>query len=286
MKPLSILFFICHLFLFGACSNPEIELELIEKPYIPKKIEKIEFVTSEEQETPQDAIPEQNLTVTTPVSPAIEDVVTDLPNDEAPITPPTTEEPLEDPVEDPTLQPSQPSTTLYLENGAGRDYYETIPYLSPKEEIIVNDGEMDYGMVMYDHYKIIEDMNESGRKGIAFFYTETNISDEPIEVGLAGRVMNPIVNSSVFYGEDELKRMPADAQSLEFADEDYLQSLHVEYTKKQAKVESCASPTTLKPGKSRICYNHYSYAGEGEYLINQAIDNTYSNYESFVVEVK
>lgn len=285
MKPLSIIIIICQLLLLGACSTPEVELELIKRPNIPKKLEHRDQITSKEEEITTSMTPETSIVLPPVVEPAPKEEITDVKPEEPQITIPEPEAPLQEPTL-PSPETPQIPATLYLENGAGRAYYETLPYLTQKTEIPVNDGENDYGTVTYQHYKIIEDADGSGRQGIAFFYTETNISDEEIQVGLAGRVLNPLVNTSVFYADDELKLMPANEQNLQFADADYLQTQHVEFTQKQAKVESCANPTTLKPGKSRTCYNHYSYAGPGEYLINQAIDFTYSNYVSFLIEVK
>ncbi len=186
----------------------------------------------------------------------------------------------------PFTPPSQTTQTIYLENGPGRAYYETKPYQSPSEKIIVSDGVKDFATLQYKTYKIVEDQKGSGRQAIALYFTETNISDETIQVGMAGHVLNPVLNHSVFYGQDELKKMPSDDEWLKFADADYLQNQHVVFTPTDAKVAACAESKTLKPGKSRECYVHYSYPGAGEYLINQALDPSYQEFVSFILEVK
>lgn len=275
MKPLSILYLICQLSLLSGCSTPVPELVLIHKPSLPLKLEQIEFPTDEPESS--SVIPQQPIQIIIPTQ------------EEIPDTPlPTVEEPLNEVItpEPPIETPSQNTLTLYLENGAGRSYYETLPYLNSNDVMTVNNGESDYATVQFDHYTVVKDHQLSGRQAIVFYYKETNISDHEINVGLAGRVLDPVVNTSVFYGEDELKLMPADEQNLKFADEDYLKNQHVEFTEKQAKAEPCSTSNTLKPGKSRLCYNHYSYAGSGKYLINQALDQSYSNYQSFLIEVK
>ncbi|MDB8562703.1 hypothetical protein PNU83_01155 [Turicibacter sanguinis] len=281
MKPLDILFLICELSLLSACSTPVPELVLLNTPGMPLKLTQIEFPTEEPQSTSVSLQNPSQMTLPNKEeefdSPLLSDEEKPSNNEDNPSTHSI----------QPSLEsPNQNTPSLYLENGVGRAYYETLPYLNSNDVITLNKGETDYATVQFDHYEIIDDHQKSGRKGIAFYYKETNISDQEIHVGLAGRVLDPVVNTSVFYGEDELKLMPADELNLKFADEDYLQTQHVEFTQQQAKVEACSTPNTLEPGKSRLCYNHYSYAGKGEYLINQALDNTYSNYQSFLIEVK
>ena len=60
--------------------------------------------------------------------------------------------------------------------------------------------------------------------------------------------------------------------------------LDVEYNNE--KVLPCSENTKLLPGESRMCYQIYSYAGKGEYLINQATDLTYENWKSYLLTIE
>lgn len=175
---------------------------------------------------------------------------------------------------------------ICLENGPGRAYYETKPYQSPSKKIIVSDGVKDFATLQYKTYKMVEDQKESGRQAIALYFTETNISDETLQVGMARHVLNPVLNHSVFYGQDKLKKRLSDDEWLKFADADYLQNQHVVFPPTDAKVTACAESKTPKPGKSREYSVHYCYSSPGEYLINQALDPSYQKFISFILEVK
>lgn len=283
MKTLSILFLSWQLILLTGCSKNE-SIQLIANPILPLYLIPVNIPTSLSQDSPIPEQVEKPIFSSQNVIPVEEELVPSLEIKES-ITS-SIDEPNFVPsiIENDTLKPTLP---LYLENGVERGYYETLPYLSPSDMITVRNEEGDeYATVQYDHYQVITDANGSQRQGIAFYFTESNISESPIEVGLPGRVLHPIVNISVFYDEKELKKMPADEMSIEFADQEYLIEQHVHFTKEQANMEPCSTPATLNPGESRICYHHYSYAGKGDYLINQAIDSTYSHYQSFLINVK
>lgn len=283
MKTLSILFLSWQLILLTGCSATK-TLQLIANPTLPLHLSPVNIPNSLSHDIPELEKIEKPSLIPQNVIPIEEEFISSLETEESipsssiedrDIIPPT--------IENESLEPSLP---LYLENGIGRDYYETLPYLACTDTITIHDGVQDYATVHFNQFKIIEDANGSGRQGIALFFTEKNISQNPIEVGLPGRVLNPVVNISVFYGQQELKKMPADELSLQFADQKYLIEQHVQFTKEQANMEPCSISATLNPGESRTCYYHYSYAGEGEYLINQAVDPTYSHYRSFLIEIK
>lgn len=145
---------------------------------------------------------------------------------------------------------------ICLENGPGHAYYETKPYQSPSKKIIVSDGVKDFATLQYKTYK------------------------------MARHVLNPVLNHSVFYGQDELKKRLSDDEWLKFTDADYLQNQHVVFPPTDAKVTACAESKTPKPGKSREYSVHYCYSSPGEYLINQALDPSYQKFISFILEVK
>lgn len=296
MKKFMYLFLLCQFFILSACQPNEIEPELLlESTGLALELGHKELPTRDEhtesEEFNQPVIPELP-TDNTPSH--IDDVVPDEKPEQEIESEETTTQPdfsIENPKpeeEEPEM-PIEPPTdvqSLFLENGPGRQYYETKPYLKPSDSITVNDGEKDFATVQFKSYKVIDDQGGSGRKGIALYFTETNISDDKIEVGAPGRVLNPVLSSSVFFNELELKTMPHNKEWLKFADSGYVENQHVEFTSKDAKVESCAETKVLKPGKSRDCYEHYSYPGPGEYLINQALDPSYTSFKSYLINVQ
>lgn len=179
-------------------------------------------------------------------------------------------------------QPSAPQP--FIENGFGRFIYETPPYLTIGEQISIANNGIEVGTVSLDRYDIIEDELGSGRKGLLLWLTETNTSNEPLQVGLYG--LNTLSSINVFYGELELKRL-SHATPLETIEgEDYINNYHVEYTPTNPELDSCVETVELQPGESRVCYQTYSYAGPGEYLISQPIDNHYSSYKNYLLEIE
>lgn len=296
MKKFMYLFLLCQFFILSACQPNEIEPEfLLESTGLAVELGHRDLPTrdkhTESEEFNQPVIPELP-TDNTPSH--IDDVVPDeKPEQEIESEETTTQpdfsiknpKPEEEEPEMP-IEPPKDAQSLFLENGPGRQYYETKPYLKPSDSITVNDGEKDFATVQFKSYKVIEDQGGSGRKGIALYFTETNISDDKIEVGAPGRVLNPVLSSSVFFNDLELKTMPHNKEWLKFSDSGYVENQHVEFTSKDAKVESCAETKILKPGKSRDCYKHYSYPGPGEYLINQALDPSYTSFKSYLINVQ
>lgn len=290
MKPFIYLLLISQTFFLSACQANEMYPEFIfEKDtlQLDHKTIPTSTIPSYVDNTKENAMSESP--PVTPSTPADEEVneeehlqiETTTKDETSPPVLPEVEE------EVPSLtQPSQTTQTLYLENGPGRAYYETKPYLPSSDKITISNGEEDFATLQFKTYKIVEDQNGSGRQGIALYFIETNISDEKIQVGLAGHVLNPVLNHSVFYQEAELKKMPADEEWLKFADANYIENQHVDFTPTDAKVSACSEPKTLKPGKSRECYVHYSYPGPGEYLINQAINPSYQEFVSFIITVE
>lgn len=286
----------CQFFILSACQPKEIEPELLlESKGLALELSHKEFPTQDEYTASEELD---------------QPVISELPTDDAPshIEDEVSDEKLEQEIESEEtttqsdfsietpkpeeeesqipIKPPKGTQSLFLENGPGRQYYETKPYLKPSDSITVNDGEKDFATIQFKSYKVIEDQGGSGRKGIALYFTETNISDEEIEVGAPGRVLNPVISSSVFFNDLELKTMPHNEEWLKFADSGYIENQHVEFTSKDAKVESCADTKVLKPGKSRDCYEHYSYPGPGEYLINQALDPSYTSFKSYLINVQ
>lgn len=296
MKQFIYLFLMCQFFILSACQPKEIEPELLlESKGLALELSHKEFPTQDEYTASEELD---------------QPVISELPTDDAPshIEDEVSDEKLEQEIESEEtttqsdfsietpkpeeeesqipIKPPKGTQSLFLENGPGRQYYETKPYLKPSDSITVNDGEKDFATIQFKSYKVIEDQGGSGRKGIALYFTETNISDEEIEVGAPGRVLNPVISSSVFFNDLELKTMPHNEEWLKFADSGYIENQHVEFTSKDAKVESCADTKVLKPGKSRDCYEHYSYPGPGEYLINQALDPSYTSFKSYLINVQ
>lgn len=302
MKQFMYLFLMFQFFILSACQPNEIEPELLlESTDLALELSQKELPTRDEHTATKEPDQPVILELPTDNTPShIDDKVSDenpeqeIESEEIDTQPdfsienpdPEEEEEEAEAEAQIPIEPSKDTQSLFLENGPGRQYYETKPYFKASDPITVNDGEKDFAIVQFKSYKIIEDQGGSGRKGIALYFTETNISDEKIEVGAPGRVLNPVLNNSVFFNDLELKTMPHNEEWLKFADIGYIENQHVEFTSKDAKVESCAEPKILKPGKSRDCYEHYSYPGPGEYLINQALDPSYMTFKSYIIEVE
>lgn len=179
-------------------------------------------------------------------------------------------------------------TPLYLTGGPGRENYDDESYLTLGESFVVGNSGRMYGKVSLDSYELIEDSNGSGRQALLLWFTETNTDVQAIEVGLYGA--ESMLSAHVFYGDLGLQRLSHYQPDTKFFDPDYIENMHVQYgNEDETKPQSCAYSVTLEPGESRSCFSHYSYAGNGEYLISQLIDSanntTPENSKSYLIEV-
>lgn len=172
----------------------------------------------------------------------------------------------------------------FTENGFGRQIYETKPYLPLGETILIANNGVDVGTVSLERYEVVEDELGSGRKGLVFWLTETNTSNDSLEVGLYG--LNMLSSLNVFYNELELKRLSHSMPLEKIEGEDYIKNYHVQFTPSDPTLPSCVDVQTLQPGESRVCYQTYSYAGEGDYLISQAKDDHFSAYQNYLLTLK
>lgn len=172
----------------------------------------------------------------------------------------------------------------FTENGFGRHIYETKPYLTLGDAISVANNGLEVGTVSLDRYEVVEDELGSGRKGLVLWLTETNTSNDSLEVGLYG--LNLLSSLNVFYNELELKRLSHSMPLEKIEGEDYIKNYHVQFTPLDSTLPSCADVQTLQPGESRVCYQTYSYAGEGDYLVSQAKDDHFSTYQNYLLTLE
>ena len=155
--------------------------------------------------------------------------------------------------------------------------------MGDKTELI--EDEKVYATVTLNDYKIVSSTDGNGRKGIAFFYTTTNTSNSDIEIGAYPQAKNPTFFPEVYYEDKNLKLMRSVAPTLKMDGEDYTNNKHVQYTEEDVNMDACTKPTTLKPGESRDCYAHYSYAGTGNYLVGQISESQFYEWRTYRVNV-
>ncbi len=173
---------------------------------------------------------------------------------------------------------------IYLDHSVGRDKHVSTQQLTVGETVKIGT----YGELTLDSYEITDDTYGSNRKAIVFWLTEKNISDQVLEVGIYGE--HPIADPLVFYGEKGLSWLAvSELQSISWGRE-YLETQHVEFGENNSfQDQSCygyEGEATLQPGESRTCYFHYSYAGDGEYLIANATKETEESFVNFIVPVE
>lgn len=219
-----------------------------------------------EEPTPQPEIIEESPTKNEIVEEVIEI------EEESPSTPPLIDS------SDYTVNTAQ----LYLENGLPRAEYETTPYLTIGDKITIQNDDQIIGTVSFDQAEIIDDAFGSPRKGLVLWFTETNTTNETLEVGLYAQ--HSLTLMTVFKDDQELKALSTTPYIMGVENNDYLENYHVDYTNDTAL--PCSENTKLLPGESRMCYQVYSYAGKGQYLINQATDLTYTNWKSYLLNIE
>jgi len=189
----------------------------------------------------------------------------------------------------PSLNKVIDEKNIHLAGGPDKSYYDNGTYLTLGESFAVGNSEELYGEISLDSFELIEDSNGSGRQALLLWFTETNITDDDIEVGLYGT--QSMGSPHVFYEDLNLKRLSHYQPDTKFFDPEYIDNIHVQYgDENETKPQSCAFTTTLKPNESRTCFSHYSYAGKGRYLVSQLLDGaenpTPVNAKTYLVEVK
>lgn len=114
--------------------------------------------------------------------------------------------------------------------------------------------------VTYEGYKIVDDIDGSGRKGIIFIHSRTNQTGETITFGFNGE---PTATSFFAFHDDTI--LIGHNRSEEMASWDgYYLSRMVNY--ELEGVTECNEDTVeIAPGETSVCYNMINYIGPGEY---------------------
>lgn len=164
-------------------------------------------------------------------------------------------------------------------------HFETNHYLSLGDEIELIDNEQVYATVTLNNFKVVDDNNGTGRKALALFYTQTNVSDVEIESGPFGIADNPTFSSNFVADDKNFKIMSHTTPSSKMYDENYIKNQHVEYTEADAGVESCTRVKVLKPGESRECYAHYTLMGATTYKVGYMSEINFNEWRTYLIKV-
>lgn len=173
---------------------------------------------------------------------------------------------------------------LYFEEISPKEYNGE-DYLSIGDKVEITDNGKVYATVTFNNFKIVDDKNETGRKAIAFFYTQTNVSDSDIESGPFGIADNPTFSVNFIADDKNFKIMSHTTPSLKMYDENYIENQHVEYTEADAGVESCMRVKVLKPGESRECYAHYTLLGTTTYKLEYMSEINLNEWQTYSFKV-
>lgn len=168
-------------------------------------------------------------------------------------------------------------TRDYYRDGVGKGLYE-------ESKIIIDN--IYYGELTVDKYEVFEDINGTGRQGIAVFFTQSNGTVYPITVGMTNEEDINLAPVEVFYKVLTLKKHPDELTPEIREDERYMSKFYIGYDYEKEGIGSCDSSQILQSGESRQCVNIYSYAGPGPYDVTVLSDSEKNLKKNYLLTVE
>ena len=156
------------------------------------------------------------------------------------------------------ITPSHPN--ILSSNKVTRSSVELKPYLSVGQSVTIHSSDEVIGRVTLDKVEIIENEKGYEDKSIVLHFTETNLSAQPLNIG--ENQVDLLNVNHLFY-----ETLYLDA----FTESD------IKYFNKLPSYDGkvmCQTPDILEHQASRQCYQVYSYAGSGSYLLSLATNIT------------
>lgn len=128
-------------------------------------------------------------------------------------------------------------------------------------------------------YEVIEDSYDKAKKALVLHFNYRYFMQEFI----MSQFLLPVVHPTIFYNEIALKPQSLAEATIAYNLGDYANSPHILY-EPVVNDEMVCQLVYLKSNTEQNCFNYYSYAGEGDYLIS--FETGEGDHFNYLIEVK
>lgn len=170
---------------------------------------------------------------------------------------------------------------LLILDETNREDYETSQVYTIGDPLIFLAGDNNdiLWQVTLTGYEVIEDSYDKAKKALVLHFNYRYFMQEFI----MSQFLLPVVHPTIFYNEIALKPQSLAEATIAYNLGDYANSPHILY-EPVVNDEMVCQLIYLKSNTEQNCFNYYSYAGEGEYLIS--FETGEGDHFNYLIEVK
>lgn len=170
---------------------------------------------------------------------------------------------------------------LLILDELNREDYETSQVYTIGDPLIFLAGDNNdiLWQVTLTGYEVIEDSYDKAKKALVLHFNYRYFMQEFI----MSQFLLPVVHPMIFYNEIALKPQSLAEATIAYNLGDYANSPHILY-EPVVNDEMVCQLIYLKSNTEQNCFNYYSYAGEGEYLIS--FETGEGDHFNYLIEVK
>ncbi len=170
---------------------------------------------------------------------------------------------------------------LLILDEMNREDYETSQVYTIGDPLIFLAGDNNdiLWQVTLTGYEVIEDSYDKAKKALVIHFNYRYFMQEFI----MSQFLLPVVHPTIFYNEIALKPQSLAEATIAYNLGDYANSPHILY-EPVVNDEMVCQLVYLKSNTEQNCFNYYSYAGEGDYLIS--FETGEGDHFNYLIEVK
>lgn len=170
---------------------------------------------------------------------------------------------------------------LLILDEMNREDYETSQVYTIGDPLIFLAGDNNdiLWQVTLTGYEVIGDSYDKAKKALVLHFNYRYFMQEFI----MSQFLLPAVHPTIFYNEIALKPQSLAEATIAYNLGDYANSPHILY-EPVVNDEMVCQLIYLKSNTEQNCFNYYSYAGEGEYLIS--FETGEGDHFNYLIEVK
>ena len=170
---------------------------------------------------------------------------------------------------------------LLILDEMNREDYETSQVYTIGDPLIFLAGDNNdiLWQVTLTGYEVIEDSYDKAKKALVLHFNYRYFMQEFI----MSQFLLPVVHPTIFYNEIALKPQSLAEATIAYNLGDYANSPHILY-EPVVNDEMVCQLVYLKSNTEQNCFNYYSYAGEGDYLIS--FETGEGDHFNYLIEVK
>ena len=170
---------------------------------------------------------------------------------------------------------------LLILDEMNREDYETSQVYTIGDPLIFLAGDNNdiLWQVTLTGYEVIEDSYDKAKKALVLHFNYRYFMQEFI----MSQFLQPVVHPTIFYNEIALKPQSLAEATIAYNLGDYANSPHILY-EPVVNDEMVCQLVYLKSNTEQNCFNYYSYAGPGEYLIS--FESGKGEHFNYMINVK